>query len=101
MTYSLIPIAGIGIVGPAQAGGWSDDTDLTYNPDTRAWEGTFELAADEFKFRANDAWDINWGGEVGNLTQDGPNLKISEAGTYFIQFFPLCETKSYCVLTKQ
>ena len=101
MTYSLIPISGIGIVGPAQAGGWNDDTDLAYNPETRAWEATIELAADEFKFRANDGWDINWGGSEDNLTQDGPNLKIAEAGTYFIQFFPLCETKSYCVMTNQ
>lgn len=100
MTYSLTPIASIGIIGPA-AGGWGEDTDLTYNPQTRAWEGTIELTADEFKFRANDSWEINWGGETGNLTQDGNSLTISEAGTYFIQFFPLCETKSYCTLTKK
>ena len=99
MTYQLTPITGIGLIGPAQAGGWSDDTDLTYNPETRAFEGTIELAADEFKFRANDAWDINWGGTLENLTQDGPNLKIEKAGKYFIQFFPLCETKSYAVVT--
>ena len=101
MTYSLIPIRGIGIVGPAQAGGWDADTDLTYNPQTRAWEGTFDLTADEFKFRANDGWDINWGGSVDDLTQDGANLKIAEAGKYFIQFWALCETKSYCTITKQ
>lgn len=101
MTYTLTPIAGIGIIGPAQAGGWDSDTDMTYNPATRAWEATIELAADEFKFRANDDWAINWGGSTDNLTQDGPNLKVSEAGTYLIQFFPLCETKAYCTLTKQ
>ena len=99
MTYSLTPITGIGLIGPAQAGGWDTDTDLTYNPETRAWEGTIELAADEFKFRANDGWDINWGGTFDDLTQDGPNLKIETAGKYFIQFFPLCETKSYAVIT--
>jgi hypothetical protein len=99
MTYSLTPITGIGLIGPAQAGGWDTDTDLTYNPETRAWEGTVELAADEFKFRANDGWDINWGGTFDNLTQDGPNLKIETAGKYFIQFFPLCETRSYAVIT--
>ena len=101
MTYSLTPITGIGLIGPAQAGGWSDDTDLTYNPETRAFEGTLELAADEFKFRANDAWDINWGGTLDNLTQDGPNLKIETAGKYFIQFFTLCETKSYAIITAE
>ena len=99
MTYQLTPITGIGLIGPAQAGGWDTDTDLTFNPETRAWEGTIELAADEFKFRANDGWDINWGGTIDNLTQDGPNLKIETAGKYFIQFFPICETKSYAVIT--
>jgi hypothetical protein len=98
MTYKLTPVQ-IGIVGPAQTGGWNEDTDMTYNPETRAWEATLELAADEFKFRANDGWDINWGGSKDNLTQGGDNLKITEAGTYFIQFFPNCETKSYCTIT--
>ena len=101
MTYSLTPISGIGIIGPAQAGGWSEDTDLAYNPETRAWEGTVELAADEFKFRANDAWDINWGGTADDLIQDGPNLRIDEAGTYYIQFYPLCPTKAYYTISRK
>ena len=101
LTYKLTSISGIGIIGPAQAGGWGEDTDLTYNAETRAWEGTVDLTADEFKFRANDDWAINWGGSEDNLTQDGANLKIAEAGKYFIQFFPLCETKSYCKITKK
>ena len=101
LTYMLTPITTIGIVGPAQAGGWGADTDMTYNPETRAWEVTLDLVADEMKFRANDDWGINWGGSVDNLTQDGSNIMISEAGTYFVQFFPLCETKSYCTITKK
>ena len=101
MTYKLTPISGIGIIGPAQAGGWSEDTDLTYNSETKAWEGTVELAADEFKFRANDGWDINWGGTADNLVQDGANLKIEEAGTYFIQFYPLCQTKAYYTIGRK
>ena len=101
MTYALTPITTIGIVGPAQAGGWGADTDMTYNKDTGAWEATIELAADELKFRANDGWDINWGGDVDNLTQGGANLKIAEAGTYFIQLFAYCDTKAYCKITKK
>ena len=101
MTYKLTPITTIGIVGPAQAGGWGDDTNMTYNKETRAWEATLELAADELKFRANDGWDINWGGSVDNLTAGGANLKIAEAGTYFVQLFATCETKSYCKITKK
>lgn len=99
MTYKLTRINGIGIIGPAQPGGWDTDTDMTYNPETRAWEATVTLAADELKFRANDTWDINWGGELNNLTQNGANLKVEKAGKYFIQFFPLCETKSYATIT--
>ena len=101
MTFAMTPITTIGIVGPAQPGGWSEDTDMTYNKETRAWEATIDLDADEIKFRANDGWDINWGGDADNLTQGGANLKIAEAGTYFIQLFPICETKSHCVITKK
>jgi hypothetical protein len=100
MTYKLTPVA-IGIIGPAQAGGWDTDTDMAYNPETRAWEATIALTAGEFKFRANDGWDINWGGSLDNLTQNGANLSIDADGTYFIQFFPNCETKSYCTITKK
>lgn len=99
MTYQLTAINSIGIVGPAQAGGWDADTDMTYNKETMAWEITINLAADEFKFRANDSWDINWGGPMDNLEFGGANLKINEAGTYFIQLFPLCPTKAYCTIT--
>ena len=101
MTYQLTSISAIGIIGPAQSGGWNIDTDMTYNKETRAWEATVDLAADEFKFRANHAWDINWGGTADSLIANGDNLRIAEAGTYFIQFFPLCETKSYCIITKK
>jgi hypothetical protein len=101
MTYKLTPITSIGLIGPAQAGGWDTDTDLTYNPETRAFEGILELAADEFLFRANDGWDISWGGTFNNLTQKGASLKIEEAGTYFVQFYPLCETKSYVNITSE
>lgn len=102
LTYALTPITTIGIVGPAQAGGWGSDTDMTYNKDTGAWEATVELAADEFKFRANDDWGINWGGKTTeDLTQGGDNLKISEAGTYFVQLFAYCNSKAYCKITKK
>ena len=101
MTYAMTPISTIGIIGPAQTGGWDTDTDMTYNQETRAWEATIELAADEIKFRANDGWDINWGGDTENLTEGGANIKIAEAGTYFIQLFPRCQNKSYCKITKQ
>ena len=101
LTYALTPITTIGIVGPAQTGGWSEDTDMAYNPETGAWEATIKLEADELKFRANDGWDINWGGSVDALTQGGANIKIAEAGTYFVQLFAYCDSKAYCKITKK
>ena len=75
------------IVGSAVAGdtSWGTDYDLTWNPETKVLEGTFELAAGEFKFRADKKWDINLGGnsEEGGLKKDGDNIAV-EAGTYYI-----------------
>ena len=101
LTYKLTPITTIGIVGPAQSGGWDADTDMTYNKETGAWEATVELAADEMKFRANDGWDINWGGTENNLTQGGDNIKVATAGKYFIQLFAYCDSKATFKMTKQ
>ena len=101
MTYSLTKITTIGIVGPAQDGGWDADTDMTYNKETGAWETTINLKADEMKFRANDGWDINWGGTADALTQGGANIKIAEAGSYFVQLFAYCDGKAYCKITKK
>ena len=92
-----------GIIGPAQAGGWDTDTDMTWNAADESWTATVELAADEFKFRANDAWAINVGGSLDNLTQDGGNIKVTEAGTYEVKLFLTrsASDKMYCTLTKK
>ena len=72
---------------------------MTYNETLKCWEARETLNAGEFKFRLNHDWAVNWGGTMDNLTQDGSNLSIDADGTYFIQFFPNCETKSYCTIT--
>ena len=92
-----------GIIGPAQAGGWDTDTDMTWNAADESWTATVELAADEFKFRANDGWTINVGGSFDNLTQDGGNMKVAEAGTYEVKLFLTRSTsdKMYCTITKK
>jgi hypothetical protein len=88
-TYELTPWS-IGLIGPAQPGEWSEDTDMTYNPSTKKWEITIELADADFKFRANDDWAWNLGGvddaNSTNLDHGGEDLRIgSGAGTYFIE----------------
>ena len=92
-----------GIIGPAQAGGWDTDTDMTWNAEDESWTATVELAADEFKFRANDDWKYNVGGSLEDLTQDGGNIKVTEAGTYEVKLFLTrsASDKMYCTLTKK
>ena len=100
MTYTLTPISTIGIIGPAQDGGWDADTDMAYNAETGAWEATVALKGDKMKFRANDGWDINWGGSFDALTQGGADIAVEE-GTYEIKLYAWCDGKAYATVTKQ
>lgn len=101
-TYTLTPFT-IGIIGNATPSGWDSDTDMTYNPEERCWEiKGVELSDGEMKFRANDNWDgLNWGGELDNLKQDGPNIAVA-AGTYDIKLkVNWAEGSAKCVMTKK
>jgi hypothetical protein len=99
MTYKVTAITGIGIIGPAQAGGWDTDTDMTYNQEAGCWEiKGVTLSADLMKFRANDGWDINWGGSLDALVQGGDNISV-DAGTYDITLYALCDGKAYATVT--
>ena len=101
-TYTLTPITSIGIIGDAAPNGWASDVDLTYNAEERCWEGKdIELKAGEIKFRANDGWDISWGGELDKLTtKNGGNITV-EAGTYDIKLYAWAEGYAKCVMTKK
>lgn len=84
--YELSP-AQFGIIGSSTPGGWSSDTDLTYDASLGMWSITTTMIPGEFKFRANDAWDLNYGlgPNDGTLAQNGPNIAFSEAeGMYTI-----------------
>ena len=99
MTYKLTPITTIGVIGGFN--GWASDyAKLTYNTATGAWEGTCEIpAGTEFKFRANESWDINWGGDINNLGYDGGNLKFDVDGNYFIQLYLTYEGDFHAIFT--
>ncbi len=75
-----------GLIGDATPGGWDTDTPMTYNPDTQLWTVTLDLNAADIKFRANSAWDLNYGSnnQNGKLDQDGANIHIDVAGNYTI-----------------
>ncbi|MDE5651322.1 MAG: hypothetical protein K2I35_10075 [Duncaniella sp.] len=38
----------------------------------------------QFKFRANDGWDINLGGSISDLQQNGENISFTDEGTYVV-----------------
>lgn len=108
-SYVLTPITTIGIIGSASPKGWDSDVDMTYvpyNKDTKEVNGYWEvknitLSAGEIKFRANDGWDISWGGELDNLTtKNGGNITV-EAGTYDIKLYAWAEGFAKCVMTKK
>jgi starch-binding outer membrane protein SusE/F len=96
-TFSIEPFTGtgtdfatVGIIGDATPGGWDGSTAMTKSTfDGNIWTITAALTAGEMKFRANDAWTVNWGANTaisGIGTQDGPNIPVEEAGTYTIWF---------------
>lgn len=108
-TYTLTSITSIGIIGDAAPKGWDSDVDLTYVPynketnEGRYWEiKDIKLKTGVIKFRANDGWDINWGGELDNLTSKGNPANIAvEEGTYDIKLYAWAEGYAKCVMTKK
>ncbi|MGE5356917.1 MAG: SusF/SusE family outer membrane protein [Deltaproteobacteria bacterium] len=79
----------IGLIGDATPGGWSVDTDLSKdaaNPDL--WKADVQLTNGSVKFRANHAWDVNWGGTTfpeGTGVPGGDNITVTE-GKYRVSF---------------
>lgn len=109
LTYSTTLIETIGIVGDA-VGSWNDDVVLTPNDDYTQWSATVDLTTAGFKFRANAAWDINWGWDgdngvvVSNAQVGDPgHFHVDEAGTYEVVFTPtaLAKTPASVTFTKK
>ncbi len=82
-------INSIGIIGTATPGGWSSDTPMEQDAmDPDLWKLTITLADGEAKFRANGAWDVNWGATgfpFGTGVQNGPNISVT-GGDYEVTF---------------
>lgn len=84
LTYEVTLVSTIGVIGDATPGGWDSSTALTPSADYLTWTGSITFGAGEFKFRANNGWDINLGGQLQDLVQDGANLASPGAGTYTV-----------------
>ena len=100
LTYEVTLINTIGVIGDATPNGWDASTALTPSDDFLTWSGEITFGSGEFKFRANDGWDINLGGTPENLTQDGANIPSPGEGTYMVTL-NLSQLPYSCQLVKK
>ncbi|QKG52010.1 SusE domain-containing protein [Hymenobacter sp. BRD67] len=78
------------IIGPGGVD-WNTDVPMTYNCLSKTFTYSGQMNAGDFKFRYGADWTANLGGASstgGPLTQDGPNLTITKAGSYTIVLTP-------------
>lgn len=79
----------VGIIGDGTGLGWDEDIDMYVDPaQPDQWTVQLHLTTGEVKFRANNAWDVNWGDDgfpTGTATEGGPNIPVFE-GDWEITF---------------
>lgn len=95
LTYSAT-LTTWSIIGDATPGGWTTDTEMSYSATTGLWTVTCAMTTGgSFKFRANDAWSIDFGVDANNALYyaDNPvypyngslnNLTVPSSGNYTI-----------------
>ncbi|MEX2478784.1 MAG: SusE domain-containing protein [Gracilimonas sp.] len=74
-----------GLIGDA-TGSWDNDTDMTYDPVEKVWTLDVTLSTGYIKFRANDAWNLDYGDNEGDgiLEQGGSDIEITASGDYTV-----------------
>jgi hypothetical protein len=78
-----------GVIGDATPDGWNSDQNMTWDATNKVFKITLNMVVGAFKFRANDGWDINYGGsDLNALTAGGDNIAVTTAGNYTITFDP-------------
>lgn len=84
----------IGLLGGSTVTGWASDTDMlttdgiTYTLDNVVLTEAPEGADPGVKFRKDDAWEVNWGGNTfpsGTAIPGGGNIQVAP-GTYNVTF---------------
>jgi Secretion system C-terminal sorting domain/Outer membrane protein SusF_SusE len=89
-TFTTVDIfTTIGLIGSATVNGWNSDIDLIQNPNDKTdWYGRVLLIGGEVKFRANDAWEYNWGAAdfpIGLGLPNDQNIPVLP-GDYTVRF---------------
>lgn len=101
MTYSITKVENIGIIGSFGTINWDAQVNLTPSADKTEWTGDFTFeAGNEWKFRSNDNWDINLGGDLTYLVLNGSNIAITENGTYTVKL-NIATVPYTCTLVKK
>lgn len=77
-----------GLIGDATPDGWNSDQNMTWDATNKVFTLTLNLVVGAIKFRANDAWDLNLGGDINALTSGGANISVTVAGNYTITLDP-------------
>lgn len=88
LTYTLLK-TDWGLIGSATPDGWNSDQNMTYDPASNSWSVQLDLVPGEVKFRANDAWDLNYGDDGADaiLEKNGANIVITTGGNYKLTLF--------------
>ncbi len=95
LTWSATKINSWGLTGSSTPLGWpsgpdgtpGQDHDMTFNATDGTWSVTMNLTVGVIKFRANDAWSINFGDNspVDNKPDyGGSDIPITVAGNYTV-----------------
>lgn len=77
-----------GVIGDATPDLWNSDQNMTWDATNKVFTVTLNLTVGSLKFRANDAWDLNYGGDINALTPGGANISVTTAGNYTVTFDP-------------
>ena len=100
-TYELVPVTRIGVIGSFAASGWGSDIEMTSADGGKTYTADVDLeAGNEFKFRMNNEWTYDLGGDMAHLTWGGSNIKAEDTGTFTITL-NLMGGYPRCTLTKK
>jgi hypothetical protein len=79
----------VGILGTSVNGGWDVDVDMLTTDGVNYTLSNYPLTVGHAKFRQDNVWCANWGNNTfpsGTGYQDGPDIPLSNAGSYDISF---------------
>lgn len=79
----------VGVLGSATTTGWEKSIPMKLiDPKLNIWEVKLKLKTGGIKFRTNESWTTNWGGETfpdGDCIYFGDNIVVKDAGYYSIR----------------